>query len=189
LIDDNEEYESLVVPFDMMKHGIKVGMVPPKYGGTGGITVEGELLPCCFDNEKLYWHISKPTQDDMDTLRWIELNPPALLGEERIRRRKKVEVPHNIPWEEWRRRLAILPDDVVIALYLMLPHSCTWKWKMNTVMSQGSTTKADVQDLGIFVNMKLWLLIRTSLQKSQIKDIHVPKCLFDWIRISGSLTQ
>jgi hypothetical protein len=113
LVDENNEYESLVVPFDMMKHGIKVDMVPPRYGGAGGITVEGELLPYCFDDEKLYWHISKPTQDDMDTLRWIELNPPALIGEERIRRQKKVEIPHNIPWEEWRRRLAMLPEDVV----------------------------------------------------------------------------
>jgi hypothetical protein len=57
LVDNNEEYESLV-PFDRMKHGIKVDMVPPKYGGTGGITVEGEMLPYCFENEKVYWHIS-----------------------------------------------------------------------------------------------------------------------------------
>jgi hypothetical protein len=77
----------------MMKHGIKVDMAPPRYGGTGGITVEGELLPYCFDDEKLNWHISKPTQDDMDTLRWIELNPPALIGKEHIRRRKKIEIP------------------------------------------------------------------------------------------------
>jgi hypothetical protein len=52
LIMDDAEYESLVVPFKMMKHGIKVDMVPPKYGGAGGITVDGELLPYCFDNEK-----------------------------------------------------------------------------------------------------------------------------------------
>jgi hypothetical protein len=43
LVDANDEYESLVVPFGMMKHGIKVDMVPPRYGGAGGITVEGEL--------------------------------------------------------------------------------------------------------------------------------------------------
>jgi hypothetical protein len=105
LIMDDAEYESLVVPFDMMKHGIRVDLVPPKYGGTGGITVDGELQPYCFDNEKLYWNIPKPTRDDMDILRWIEINPPTLLGKERIRQRKKVEIPHNIPWEEWRRRL------------------------------------------------------------------------------------
>jgi hypothetical protein len=67
LVDDNDEYESSVLPFDMMKHGIKVDMVPPRYGGAGGITVEGELIPYCFNDEKLYSHISKPTQDNMDT--------------------------------------------------------------------------------------------------------------------------
>ena len=113
LVADEAEFESLVVPFDMMKHGIKVDMTPRQYGGTGGITVDGELLPYRFDHEKLFWDISKPTRDDMDTLKWIELNPPALLGEERIRRRKKIEVPHDIPWDEWRRRLAMLPEDVV----------------------------------------------------------------------------
>jgi hypothetical protein len=50
---------------------------------------------------------------EKNALRWIELNPPALIGEECIRRRKKIDVPHNIPWEEWRRRLAMLPEDVV----------------------------------------------------------------------------
>jgi hypothetical protein len=28
LVDDNDEYESSIVPFDMMTHGIKVDMVP-----------------------------------------------------------------------------------------------------------------------------------------------------------------
>ena len=113
LIEDEDEFESLVVPFEMMKHGIKVDMTPRNYGGKGGITVDGKVLPYLFDNEKLFWEISKPTRDDMDTLKWIELNPPALLGEERIRRRKKIEKPHDIPWDEWRRRLAMLPEDVV----------------------------------------------------------------------------
>jgi hypothetical protein len=186
LVDENDEYESLVVPFDMMKHGIKVDMVPPRYGGTGGITVEGELLPYCFDDEKLYWHISKPTQDNVDTLRWIELNPPALIGEERIRRRKKIEVPHNIPWDEWRRHLAMLPEDVV-------------KWTVLDATTQlymevenehrnepkGSTTRVGAQDFVTFDNMKLWLLILIFLPKSQISDIHVLECLLVWIRISG----
>jgi hypothetical protein len=29
LVMEDAKYESLVVPFDMMKHGIKVDMVPP----------------------------------------------------------------------------------------------------------------------------------------------------------------
>jgi hypothetical protein len=103
LIPDANEFESLVVPFDMMKHGTKIDMIPVKHGGTGAIKINDELLPYMFDDEKLYWKIVKPTRDDMDTLRWFELNPPALLGERRIRRRKKTDVPHDIPWDEWRR--------------------------------------------------------------------------------------
>jgi hypothetical protein len=35
-----------------------------------------------FDDEKLYWEILMPSRDDMDTLKWFELNPPAFLGAE-----------------------------------------------------------------------------------------------------------
>jgi hypothetical protein len=41
LIMDDAEYESLVVPFEMMKHGIKVDMVPPKYMAA---LVESQLM-------------------------------------------------------------------------------------------------------------------------------------------------
>jgi hypothetical protein len=78
LIQDTEEFESLVVPFDMMRHGAQIDIIPTKYGGTGAIKTDDELLPYLFDDEKLYWRIMKPTRDDMDTLRWFELNPPAL---------------------------------------------------------------------------------------------------------------
>jgi hypothetical protein len=112
LIADENEYESLVVPFELMKHGIQVDMTPQKYGGAGAITVDGERLPYKFDDEKMYWVIERPTRDDLDTLKWVELNPPTLLGD-KIRRRKKIDVPHDIPWAEWRRRLAMIPEDIV----------------------------------------------------------------------------
>jgi hypothetical protein len=92
LVTDENEYESLLVPFEMMKHGVKVDMIPPKYGGTGSIMIDDELLPFLFDDEKLYWKISKPTQDDLDVLKWFELNQPALLGETRIRRCKQHDI-------------------------------------------------------------------------------------------------
>jgi hypothetical protein len=47
------------------------------------------------------------------TLRDLQYFIAVVIGEERIRQRKKVEIPHNIPWEEWRRRLAMLPEEVV----------------------------------------------------------------------------
>ena len=54
LIEDKNELESLVVPFELMKHGIRVDMIPPKYGGSGAIHVEGVPLPYLFDDEKFF---------------------------------------------------------------------------------------------------------------------------------------
>ena len=83
LVKDNLELESLVVQFEMMKHGIQVDMTPTKYGGQGSIMVEGEELHYNFDDKKLFWAINKPMQDELDTLRWVELNQPKMQGDER----------------------------------------------------------------------------------------------------------
>jgi hypothetical protein len=39
-------------------------MIPPRYGGTGSITIKDEALSFLFDDEKIYWEISRPTHDD-----------------------------------------------------------------------------------------------------------------------------
>ena len=36
--------ESLCVPFACMEHGIKIDMFPTKYGGLGGMTVDGDFI-------------------------------------------------------------------------------------------------------------------------------------------------
>ena len=76
LIDDPGERESLCVPFDLMRHHIAVDLTPTTLGGTGGIKVEGQNFPFEFDGEKLFYKISKPTEDDLDTLEWLELTSP-----------------------------------------------------------------------------------------------------------------
>ena len=53
LIYDKEETDSLIVPFCMMAHGITVDMVPEKYGGKSGMTVEETFLPFEYDDEKI----------------------------------------------------------------------------------------------------------------------------------------
>ena len=113
LIEDDNELESLVVPFAMMKHGIHLDMIPRKYGGSNSIVVDGEKLEYEFDDEKIFWKITKPTQNDLDTLKWVELNPPTMLGEQRVRRKTKSEMETQIPWIEWRKHLAMLPEDIV----------------------------------------------------------------------------
>jgi hypothetical protein len=73
LIRDENKFKSFLVPFEIMKHGVKINMIPPKYGGTRSILVDDKTLPFLFDDEKLYWKISMPTGDDLDTLKWFEL--------------------------------------------------------------------------------------------------------------------
>ena len=45
LIDDENEKESLCVPFAYMAHGVKIDMIPMKYGGKEGMTIEGDFIP------------------------------------------------------------------------------------------------------------------------------------------------
>ena len=113
LVEDPEENESLCVPFDLMRHHIKVDLTPAILGGEGAIKIEDQKFPFEFDGEKLFYRISKPTQDDLDTLEWFELTSPLPDLEYKSRRNKKKILPENISIEEWRKRLAMVPEDVV----------------------------------------------------------------------------
>ena len=42
LVEDKNENESLCQPYDVMKHVVKVDLVPKHLGGAGGMTVQGE---------------------------------------------------------------------------------------------------------------------------------------------------
>lgn len=74
LIEDPDESESLLVPFQLMRHGCEVDSVPPQHGGRAGIRVEGEFFPFQYDGDTLYYNIEKPTTDDLQLLEQFELN-------------------------------------------------------------------------------------------------------------------
>ena len=112
LVDDPNEKESLCVPFALMRHGIKVDITPPSLGGTScGLRVSDQFLPFHFDGEKLYFQISKPTEEDLYTLETFELNSP--LPSSHVRRVTKRSIPGNIPLAEWKKRLAFAPDETI----------------------------------------------------------------------------
>ena len=79
------------------------------------MVVDGETFPFQWDKEKIYLNISKPTDADLATLEWFELTSPNPDLAARIRRKRqgKTETPGNIPISEWRRRLGMIPEDVV----------------------------------------------------------------------------
>ena len=129
LIEDENENESLCQPFDVMKHGVKVDLVPKHLGGTGGMIIQGEDVEesfLAFDWEEeenlVFLDITKPTQEEIDTLEYFELTSPLPghatqpLGNEdaNYARRKKLKLSaSDISLIEWRKRLGMLPEDVV----------------------------------------------------------------------------
>ena len=76
LVDNENELESLSVPFPMQAHGCKVDQTLEKFGGEQGLLVEDCFMPFEWDGEKLFWRIEKPTLDELDTLECFELTSP-----------------------------------------------------------------------------------------------------------------
>jgi hypothetical protein len=68
MLNNDQERESLCVPFQSMKHGILFGLIPTSFGGKGGMKVDDDFIPFKYDKEKLYLNISKPTREDLDNL-------------------------------------------------------------------------------------------------------------------------
>ena len=116
MIDDPDENESLIVPFDMMRHGVKCDLTPQKLGGDGGMIIEDEYIPMNFDDEKLFINIVKPDDIDLEELEFFELNspaPPDIWNPIITHRAHKKILPGRLPLSEWKKRLAMLPDDII----------------------------------------------------------------------------
>ena len=94
LIDDPNECESLIVPFEMMRHGIQCDLTPRNLGGEGCMLVDEECFNFGWDEEKLFLSILKPDDKDMEELECFELNSPLPL-ETRIPIHYPEEVPEN----------------------------------------------------------------------------------------------
>jgi hypothetical protein len=122
LIGDPKQSESLVVPFDMMRNGIAVDCTPLQHGGSASITYDGEEFPWAYDGEKMFIDISKPTQDDINAgeaaaITTLILNNllDAMYNVSGSQRRippGATSFP-KVPIEEWHKRFAMLPTDVV----------------------------------------------------------------------------
>jgi len=116
LVNDANESESLLQPFQAMRHGVMFDMTPTIHHGRGVMDVDNEELPFHYDGEKLYYSISKPTQEDLDTYDCYELTSALetdFINHIKPKRGKKATMHEGIPMEEWRRQLALAPEDVI----------------------------------------------------------------------------
>eukprot|EP00957_Ditylum_brightwellii_P021484 1620573-Ditylum_brightwellii.AAC.1 len=72
-------------------------------------------MPFQWDDKKLFWKISKPNEEDLESLETFELNSPIhdmAMKTGTFRRKKKWNSNKDIPMQEWRKRLAMLPEEV-----------------------------------------------------------------------------
>ena len=125
---DDEQTESLCLPYQAEQHGIKFDLTPRHRLNASGqngkqiFTIEDREVPLEFDGLKMFVRIRRPTDDDLSTLPMYELTSPLPFvpdnGEDHENvvnpRRKKVQVlPGNLPMSIWQKRLAYAPEDVI----------------------------------------------------------------------------
>jgi len=70
VVDKNEK-ESLHVPFQSMRHGIKFDLTPKTHGGKYNMTIEQEDFPIKFDGEKIFFNIDKTYSRGTRSLRLL----------------------------------------------------------------------------------------------------------------------
>eukprot|EP00957_Ditylum_brightwellii_P073398 5577798-Ditylum_brightwellii.AAC.1 len=81
----------------MMRHDIETNLTPVCLGGTGSM-------------------ISKLDEGNLEELEIIELKPPVpdmAMDMNLIRRGKRGRIHNGVTLEEWRKRLTMLPEDIV----------------------------------------------------------------------------
>ena len=99
----------------MGNHGVISSGVHPN-AEKCGITVEGKYLPFDYNDDTVYFRISKPTEQELDQYKIVELNSSLPLSCNRKRRlpEQKWESSYQqLPMLELRKRFAYQPDAIL----------------------------------------------------------------------------
>eukprot|EP00957_Ditylum_brightwellii_P159630 12151368-Ditylum_brightwellii.AAC.1 len=116
LNDDDDRNESLIIPFEMMRHGISIDLIPKQFGGEGGMMVEDEEIPFKWNGEQLFLKLAKPNEGELEELEIFELNtlsPDMTLKPATCRRKKKIRKHDELPLTEWQKRFAMLLEEAI----------------------------------------------------------------------------
>ena len=113
---DANEVESLMTTMDIGNHGIKIEGVHPN-DSKCGITVNGKFLQFDWDEDTIFFSISKPTEEELGHYDIYELNSPTPTTEigmaRRLPNQKWESGFQSIPMNELKKRFAYLPDEVI----------------------------------------------------------------------------
>lgn len=126
LLEGTHEDESLLTLMDMVKSGVTVnGVTPTKYLPAGsdtrscGITIDNTYLLFEYDDEKLFFRISQPTQDELDSdqldtyhINGADIRQNGVIIQDK-RRSYKEHTWKEIPTVEWSKRLGLAPTEVI----------------------------------------------------------------------------
>ncbi len=135
-----EQDESLCLPFQAMKHGGTFDMTPHSHKspngdiGTQRMIIADREIPSKFDGQKMFLDIRRPSEEELHTLESYELTSPCkfnpekedkLLQRRSINRKVSKPTPGDISIDEWRKRLALEPEEVVQKTFACTTQLCT----------------------------------------------------------------
>ena len=117
---DPNEVESLLTTMDLGNHGVTINGIHPS-SKKCGITVDQTFLPFDWDDDSVFYRISKPTEAELSIYTVFELNANRLPSTNRIRRRQGIKRPisemefkyADTPISELRKRFAMLPEESI----------------------------------------------------------------------------
>ena len=84
-IEDVEQTESLLHPFQAMEHGVRFDTTPRirkginDYTGLQRMNIEERNFDIQFDGHKMYINIRRPTDEDLQKLEIFELTSPLVI--------------------------------------------------------------------------------------------------------------
>ena len=124
--DDEAQNESLCHPFQAMEHGVtfcltpKEKLTPDGNPGLQKMTIDEMDFPLQYDGRKLYLNIRKPSKAEIENLEIFEVTSPSpyepSTEPESNRRDQKIkhkQYPGGLTLLDWRKRLAMAPEDVI----------------------------------------------------------------------------
>ena len=126
--DQEEQDESLCLPFQAMQHGVGFDLTPtnrrrPDGGmGTQKMIISDREIPLQYDGRKMFVNIRRPSEEELDLLESYELTSPnefipdstdEIISRRKHNQRVYKQYPGGITMDEWRKRLALAPEDVV----------------------------------------------------------------------------
>ena len=134
---DKEETELLLHPCQAMEFGCKFNLAPIGCEDEKGeardsrLSVNDLKLPFQYDRRKLFFKLRKPTEEELSTTTPIILISPKEYEPDidsylsQIRRRKARKYQLKISLEDWKKRLALAPENTMWKILEATTHLTT----------------------------------------------------------------